>query len=43
VLNAKQDEYPKLTPMEGAGSGQVQEKEKGLYVNRSGLACLVIT
>lgn len=22
------DEYPKLTPMEGAGSGQVQEKEK---------------
>jgi type I restriction enzyme, R subunit len=26
------DEYPKLTPMEGAGTGQVQEKEKAYLV-----------
>ena len=28
TLPLTDDEYPKLTPMEGAGSGQVQEKEK---------------
>ena len=28
TLPLTDDEYPKLAPMEGAGSGQVQEKEK---------------